>query len=153
MMQGGKPVYGRDWMAEIDFSSIVAGTSLALSAAFPDRQVHTGEIETGAEAGSFQVRMRSAGQVRQLGRRYQWSAVVEVVYSPEHAGMECYDMAHRLCIILQNITTPQGDLIRCTTCAWKVEENELCVSAGYDHTVYEPQMQEGMETLQIRQEG
>ena len=54
---------------------------------------------------------------------------------------------------LEDITTPAGDLVHCTSCEWSVEEGVLHVLVEYDHHVYTPSEQDLMETLNLEMEG
>ena len=54
---------------------------------------------------------------------------------------------------LEDITTPEGDLIHCTNCEWTIEEGVLHVLVSYDHHAYIPQEPVLMETLDIEMEG
>lgn len=54
-------------MSEISFNSIFDSVSLALHAAFPDRQIHGGRVEQGLTPGDFNVILPGAGLTREVG--------------------------------------------------------------------------------------
>lgn len=140
-------------MSEISYNSVFDGVSLLLHASFPDRQVHGGNVKQGIKNGDFNVVMPSAGQIKQLAQRFRRTPTVDVIYYPKAGAAECYDMADRLSILLQDIETPEGDLLHCTSCDWSVADGALHVLVGYTHHIYTPQEQIEMETLEIQQEG
>jgi hypothetical protein len=140
-------------MSEINFNSIYDGVSLALHAAFPDVQVHGGEVKQGLIPGDLNVIMPGAGNAKEVGQRYRRTPTVDVIYYPKEGRAECYDMAHRLTLVLGDITTPQGDLIHARSMDWNVTDDVLHMIVSYDHFVYIQQEQDMMETLTIKQEG
>ena len=142
-------------MSEINFNSIYDGVSLALHAAFPDRQIHGGEVKQGLKPGDFNVIMPGAGQIKQVGQRYRRTPTVDVIYYPKRnpCAAECHDMADRLTHILWSIQTPQGDTIHATSCECRVEDGVLHILLAYNHHIYIQRAQEPMETLEIKQEG
>lgn len=142
-------------MAEINFTSITDGVSLALHTAFPSCQVHGGDVKQGLEPGDFNVIMPGAGHSKEVGARYRRTPTVDVIYYPkEHPyNAECSDMAQQLTLLLGSITTPQGDIIHASSCEWQVDGGVLHVLLEYPHFAYIPQEQELMETLTISQEG
>lgn len=142
-------------MSEINFNSIYDGVSLALHAAFPDRQVHGGDVKQGLKPGDLNVVMPGAGHAKQVGQRYRRTPTVDVIYYPKSSpcSAECNDMADKLTHVLGSIQTPQGDIIHATSCEWRVDEGVLHILLEYDHHIYIPQVQEPMETLEIKQEG
>lgn len=142
-------------MSEINFNSIYDGVSLALHAAFPDRQVHGGEVRQGLKPGDLNVVMPGAAHAKQVGQRYRRTPTVDVLYYPKSnpCFAECNDMADKLTRVLGSIKTPQGDIIHASACDWRVDDGVLHILLEYDHHIYIPQMQEPMETLDIKQEG
>lgn len=142
-------------MSEINFNSIYDGVSLALHAAFPDRQVHGGEVKQGLKPGDFNVIMPGAVQTKQVGQRYRRTPTADVIYYPkgDPCEAECHDMADSLTRILGSIQTSQGDIIHATSCEWRVEDGVLHVLLAYDHHIYIQQVREPMETLEMKQEG
>ncbi len=141
-------------MSEINFNSIYDGVSLALHAAFPDRQVHGGNVKQGIKPGDFNVVMPGGGHSKQVGWRYRRTPTVDVIYYPKSnlCSAECNDMADTLTRVLGSIRTPQGDIIHSTACDWQVDDGVLHMLLVYDHHIYIPQAQEPMETLEIKQE-
>ena len=105
-------------MSEISFNSIFDGVSLALHAAFPDRQIHGGRVEQGLMPGDFNVILPGAGLTREVGQRQRRSPTVDVIYYPKGGAAECYDIADQLVPVLESITTPEGDLIHASSSAW-----------------------------------
>lgn len=140
-------------MSEINFNSIYDGVSLALHAAFPAAQVHGGNVKQGLKPGDLNVIMPSAGHTRQVGDRFFRTSTLDVIYYPKEGAAECCKVADTLTKALENITTPEGDLIHCTSCGWTMEEGVLHVLVRYDHHVYTPQEQTLMETMTIEMEG
>lgn len=141
-------------MSEINFNSIYDGVSLALHAVFPPPcKVHGGNVKQGLKPGDINVVMPTAGHVKQLGQRYERTPALDVIYYPRAGAAECYDMAHKLTTALQDITTPEGDLLHCTACEWTVTDGVLHVLVSYTHHVYTPVEQPLMETLTLKQEG
>lgn len=141
-------------MSEINFNSIYDGVSLALHAAFPDRQVYGEEVKQGLKPGDFNVVMLGGGHAKQVGRRYRRTPTVDVIYYPKSSpcSAEYNSMADQLTLVLGSIQTPQGDTIHATSCEWQVTEGVLHILLVYDHYIYIPQVQEPMETLEIKQE-
>lgn len=140
-------------MSEINFNSIYDGVSLALHAAFPDRQVHGGDVKQGLALGDFNVVMPSAGHAKEVGDRYKRTPMLDVIYYPVTGAAECYDVAHRLTTVLENIRTPEGDVVHAASLEWQITDDVLHVLVRYDHFIYIPQEQEFMETLTIEQKG
>lgn len=140
-------------MSEINFKSIYDGVSLALHAAFPAVQIHGGNVKQGLSPGDLNVVMPSAGHTRQVGSRYLRTPTLDVIYYPKNGAVECCEVADQLTVLLQDITTPEGDLIHCTNCEWTIEEGVLHVLVSYDHHIYTPREQVNMETLDIEMEG
>lgn len=143
-------------MSEISFSSIYDGVSLALHAAFPAVQVHGGNVKQGLSPGDLNVVMPSAASSKQMGQRYLRTPTLDVIYYPQDdkaITADCCAMAELLTAALQDITTPEGDLIHCTSCEWTIEEDVLHVVVSYDHHVYTPIEETLMETLQVEMEG
>lgn len=143
-------------MSEINFNSIYDGVSLALHAAFPDRQVHGGNVKQGLKPGDLNVLMPGAGHSKEVGLRYRRTPVVDVIYYPKdqkRLTAECYDMAQQLSLVLGSIVTPEGDTVHATSMECQTTDDVLHITARYDHfarTVPELVM---MGTLQIEQEG
>ncbi|MCB6365641.1 hypothetical protein LI291_05535 [Intestinibacillus massiliensis] len=140
-------------MSDINFSSIYDGVTLAVHAAFPAAHVYGGNVRQGIKPGDFNVIMPSAGHVKQVGRRYLRTPTLDVIYYPATGMGDCYQTADILVRVLESITTPEGDLIHCTSCEWSVDDGVLHVLVGYDHYTYTPLEQELMETLDIEMEG
>lgn len=141
-------------MSEISFNSIFDGVSLAVHAAFPaPRQVHGGEVKQGLKPGDFNITMPAGSHAQKVGPRYRRSHTLDVIYYPKQGNSECYDVADRLTAVLESITTPEGDTIHATSCAWTVTGGVLHVLVTYDHFVRAPQEHIMMETLKIEQEG
>lgn len=142
-------------MASINFNSIYDGVTLALHAAFPDSQVHGGNVKQGLNAGDFNVIMPGAGHTKEVGRRYRRTPELDVLYYPKTTpcAAECYDVAHQLMEVLGSIVTPEGDTIHATGLKWQVQDNVLHILVQYPHCIYIPLEQEAMETLTIKQEG
>ena len=55
--------------------------------------------------------------------------------------------------IRDSITTPEGDVIHCTSCEWSVEDGVLHILVSYDHYIYTPKDEDLMETLELEMEG
>lgn len=123
-------------MAEISYNSILDGVSLALKAAVPEADIYAGDVVQGLDTGDFNVVMRSAGEQRGLGRRRLRTPEVEVIYYPEQGMEECCAMAQRLSAALEDIVTPEGDALHCSSCTWTVEDQVLRLRAGYRHFVF-----------------
>lgn len=141
-------------MAEISFSSILDGVSLALKAAFPAADVYAGDVAQGLAEGDLNVVMTSAGHRKQLGRRCLRTPSLDVIYYPEQGMEECCGMAQRIISAIQDITTPEGDVLHSSSCQWAVEDNVLHVRAAYPHfTVDGGDGPAFMETLTMKQEG
>lgn len=142
-------------MSNINFGSIYDGVTLALHAAFPQSQVHGGNVKQGLNAGDFNVIMPGAEHTKEVGHRYRRTPELDVLYYPKTApcAAECYDVAHQLMAVLGSITTPEGDIIHASSLKWQVQDNVLHILVEYAHCVYIPQVQEAMGTLKIEQEG
>ncbi len=142
-------------MSEIKFNSIYDGVTLAIHAAFPDRQVHGGDVKQGLKPGDFNVVMPGAGHTKEVGQRYRRTPTVDVIYYPQSSpySAECNDVADALTRVLGSIQTPQGDMIHATACEWRVDEGVFHMLLSYDHHIYIPQTPEPMETLKIEQRG
>lgn len=140
-------------MSEISFKSIYDGVSLVLHTVFPAVQVHGGNVKQGINPGDLNVVMPSAGHARQVGERFFRTPTLDVIYYPKKGMAECCEVADTLTKALQDITTPEGDLLHCTNCGWNVEAGVLHVLVNYDHHIYIPQEPVLMETLDIEMEG
>ena len=140
-------------MSELNFNSILDGVSLALHAAFPASQVHGGNVKQGLKPGDFNVVMPSSEHTKEVGLRYRRIPAVEVFYYPSKGYVDCYDIAHQVAQALENITTPEGDIIHTTSCKWTITAEVLCISLRYDHFVRTVPEENNMETLTITQEG
>lgn len=140
-------------MSEISFKSIFDGVSLALHAAFPAVQVHDGNVKQGLNPGDLNVVMPSAGQSRQVGGRFFRTPTLDVIYYPKERAAECCEIADQLIMLLQDITTPEGDLVHCTNSEWSIEGDVLHVLVSYDYYAYIPREQVLMEILDIEMEG
>lgn len=141
-------------MSEINFNSIRDGVSLALHAAFPaPAQIHGGGVKQGLKAGDFNVVMPGAGHKQEVGQRYKRTPAVDVIYYPRKDTAECYDVADQLTAVLESITTPEGDIVRATSCTWSVTDGVLHMLLTYDHFVYRPREEVMMGELKIDQRG
>lgn len=141
-------------MSEIRWNSIFDGVSLALHAAFPDRQIHGGEVKQGLNPGDFNVVLPGGVQAQEVGRRYKRSPVVDVIYYPRTEDRaECLEVADVLAAVLEDITTPEGDLIHSTGYTWNADGGVLHVLLEYPHFVLAPQEAVKMETLNMNQRG
>lgn len=142
-------------MSNINFNSIYDGVSLALHVAFPECQVHGGNVKQGLKAGDFNVIMLSGGHSKEEGERYRRTPSLDVIYYPKTrpCAAECYDVAHRLMVVLGSITTPEGDIIHASSLKWQMQDNVLHILAEYAHCVYIPTEPVLMEDLTIKQEG
>lgn len=140
-------------MSEIDFNSVYDGVTLALRAAFPDSNIYGGSTDQNVDPGDLNVIMPSAGHIREVGTRHRRTPILDVIYYSSGDPSECYDMAHKLAVVLQSITTPEGDTLNCTSCDWTVDDDVLHVQVGYDHFIYTPTDPDYMGALQIEQEG
>lgn len=140
-------------MSEINFNSVYDGVSLALRAAYPDRNIYGGSTEQNVEPGDLNVIMLSSGHIKEVGTRHRRTPILDVIYYSSGSTAECCDMAHQIVVILQSISTPEGDTLNCTACDWSIEDGVLHIRVGYDHFVYTPIEPDYMETLQIQQEG
>lgn len=140
-------------MSNLDFSSIYDGVSLALHRAIPTAQVHGGDVQQGLKPGDLNVIMPSAGHTRQVGSRYLRTPTLGVIYYPKEGMAECYRTADVLVRALEDITTPEGDVIHCTSCEWSVEDGVLHILVSYDHYIYTPKDEDFMETLELEMEG
>lgn len=140
-------------MSEISFNSIFDGVSLAIHAAFPDRQIHGGRVEQGLMPGDFNVILPGAGLTREVGQRQRRSPTVDVIYYPQGGAAESYAMADRLIPVLESISTPEGDCIHATSCDWNWTDDVLHMILTYDHFAYLPREEVKMETLQTKEEG
>ena len=143
-------------MSEISINSIYDGVSLALHAAFPDRQVHGRNVTQGLKPGDLNVVLPGGGHSKQVGPRWRRTPLVDVIYYPtdlKKAPEECNRMAQDLSLVLGDITTPEGDTIHATGIDWQVADGVLHVTATYDHFVRIVPELDMMETLRIEQEG
>lgn len=140
-------------MSEISFNSVFDGVSLALHRAFPDRQIHGGEVKQGLEDGDFNVTLPGGSQTPETGPRRRRNVTVDVIYYPRKDRAECLDMAGQLAALLEDITTPEGDLLHAAECEWTVTGGVLHVLLRYPHFVYTPREDVKMETLDIDQRG
>lgn len=140
-------------MSEISFNSVYDGVSLALHKAFPDRQIHGGEVKQGLEDGDFNVVLPGGSQTPETGLRRRRNLTVDVIYYPRKDQAECLDVAGQLAALLEDITTPEGDLLHSAGCEWTVSGGVLHVLLSYPHFVYTPQENVKMETLDIDQRG
>ncbi len=91
--------------------------------------------------------MLSASQNKQVGRRFARSPLLDVLYYPKCGALECCSVADPLAMALQNITTPEGDVIHCTSNRLEIVDGVLHMQVQYDHHIYSPQERTSMETL------
>ena len=141
-------------MSEISFNSIFDGVTLALHAAFPaPARIFGEEVKQDLKSGDFNVIMPGAGHDLELTGRYKRTPTLDVIYYPKCGKAECYDVADQLTTVLESITTPEGDVVHATSCAWTVTGGVLHVLVEYDHFVYKPREDVMMETLTIDQRG
>lgn len=141
-------------MSEISFNSIRDGVTLALHAAFPAPvQIHGGDAKQGVKAGDFNVVMPGAGHHLEVGQRYKRTPILDVIYYPRKDNAECYEVADRLAVVLESITTPEGDVVHATSCEWSVTDGVLHMLVAYDHFAYRPREEIMMGELKIDQRG
>lgn len=88
-----------------------------------------------------------------MGYRYKRTPTLDVIYYPKAGVAECCDVAHQLTTVLENIRTPEGDVVHAASLEWQITDDVLHVLVRYDHFIYIPQEQEFMETLTIEQKG
>lgn len=138
-------------MAEISFNQVYDGVTLTLHRAFPKARIHGGSVEQGLKDGDFNVLPLSANHTAEIGSRASRRPLFDVIYYPSRAGgrAECLQIADKLPQILSTITTPNGDVLHCTTFDITIEEDALHATVGYTHFVYTPQEQETMNHLYI----
>ena len=143
-------------MSEINFNSIYDGISLALHTAFPDVQIHGGEVKQGCKPGDFNVIMPSINHSKAVGERFERTPVVDVIYYLRRAGTsEALSTAHMITRVLQSITTPEGDVVHAAACEITMDDGTGTLHAllQYPHFGWYPKTLENMETLKVIEEG
>ncbi|MFR8334406.1 MAG: DUF6838 family protein [Oscillospiraceae bacterium] len=112
-------------MSEISFSSICDGVSLR-STPFSSVQVHGGNVKQGLNPGDLNVIMPSAGNYPPGRTRFLRAPTLDVIYRERGKWRgSAARAAETLVHALEDITTPEGDLVHCTSCEWSVEEGVL----------------------------
>ncbi len=138
-------------MAEISTRAVMNGITSTLRGAYPDAVISKEEVTQGMEIGAFIVSLISSDQAPLLGRRYHREPMFEVRYFGDSDGA-CTGVADNLSILLETITTPDGDLLRGTGIDWRVEDNVLQFFVRYPYTARIVTEQDFMETLRIQEE-
>ncbi len=139
-------------MAEISYSGIYDGVTLALHKAFPQCKIHGGKtVEQGLSAGSFNVLPISTNHSKQLGNRSSRGVMFDVIYYTDGTRENGLAMAENLPQVLELITTPQGDKIRCDAVNCELVDEVLHCTVSYPHFTYTPTEKTPMETLTIQE--
>lgn len=136
-------------MAEISYTSIFDGVTLALHRAFLSVQIHGDEVEQGLSPGDFNVLPITPQHSGQMGARASRSITFDVIYYATEKGgrEECLGKAHILPQVLAAITTPEGDVVHGTGFQINIEDDVLHCIVSYPHFVYKPSDEDKIETL------
>ena len=139
---------------ELDYNQIFDGITLALHAAFPDKQIFGGTVRQGVQPGDLNVVPVNINETAQIGTRAQRTAIFDVIYYPPDAqSMEaCLDMQHKITQALGTVTTPNGDKVHCLRFSCTIEDVLHC-TATYPHFVYKAVATDKMEHLTVESTG
>lgn len=140
-------------MSEISTGKIIDGITLALRTAYPDYQIESDTIEQGLTPPAFLVLLVDVEQVRRVGERWRRLPRFDILYFPMKGQEECYAVADNLCMALELITLPGGDLLRGTEISYEVTDGVLHFMISYNHFVYRPTEETYMGDLTIKQGG
>lgn len=143
-------------MSEINFNSIYDGVSLALHAAFPDAQIHGGNVAQGIKPGDFNVVVPILNHSDEVGHRFKRTPVVNVIYYMNGGNnADALSVVHKLTEVLRSITTPQGDVVHASSYEISIDDTEgvAILLLKYPHFGRYPQTLENMETLKVIEEG
>lgn len=122
-------------MSEISTKHILDGITLALRVEYPDCGIYDGEVQQGLLPGDFNVILVTASQQQIVGERYRRTPLFDVLYYPKGGNEECYAVADRLCMLLQCIRLPGGDLLRGRDMDFDVVDDVLHFRVRYPHFV------------------
>ena len=76
-----------------------------------------------------------------------------MLYFSDNSNAECAAVADNLCMVLDTITTPGGDILHGSGMTWSIEDFVLHFLVSYNHNVIRPNEQITMETLDFQEEG
>jgi hypothetical protein len=138
-------------MSEISTQAVIDAITLALRAAYPTAHILDDEAKQGITPGAFIVTLVSAGQRQIRGPLYGRTPLFDVIYFSDNSAEECAAVADALCMALDMVTTPGGDLLRGTGMEWRIDEDVLHFMVGYGHHVLRETEQDFMETLKIQE--
>jgi hypothetical protein len=136
-------------MAEIDFTQIFDGVTLALHRAFPTVNIHGETVDQDLHPGDFNVLPIAPSHTAQMGARAKKAITFDVIYYPTNSGgrSECLERANELPGILGTITTPNGDKVHCYKFEHTIDDEVLHCIVTYQYFVYSSESKDAMETI------
>ena len=140
-------------MAEISTQAVIDAITLALRAAYPNATILDDEATQGITPGAFIVTMVSADQHPLVGPRHSRAPLFDVVYFSDNSSAECVRIADALCLQLEAVTTPGGDLLHGTGISWRIEDYVLHFLVGYPYHTRQELDPYFMETLTMTNGG
>ena len=138
-------------MAEISFTQVFDGVTLALHAAFPSALIHGGIVKQDLRPGDFNVIPLTPSHAAKMGSRFQRTNTFDVIYYPTDTGgrAECLEKANVLPGVLGTITTPNGDKVHCYKFESNIEDDAMHCVVSYVHFAYKVSTGDSMETLSL----
>ena len=140
-------------MAEISTQAVIDAITLALRAAYPTATILDDEATQGITPGAFIVTLVSADQRPLTGLRHRRTPLFGVIYFSNNSSAECARIADALCLQLEAVTTPGGDLLHGTGISWRIEDYALHFLVGYPYNIRLETEQYYMETLTLTKGG
>lgn len=142
-------------MAQINTQAIINAITLKLREAYPDaaRVIDDDNAPQCIKPGAFLVNLISAGQTQTNPHRFHRSPQFDVLYFSKDSNTECSAVADDLCLILDTVTTPGGDILHGSGMTWSIEDFVLHFIVSYNHNVIRPHEQITMENLKFQEGG
>lgn len=141
-----------DTVQVVTVNSIRDGVILALSLLFPDMDIYGEKIPEGFEAPCFFVKLLTAGQDKEIDRRYKRSYAFDIHFFPKghDYNREGHEMAERLYDALRMVSI-DGALYRGTGMNHEIVDDTLHFLVDFNIRVAE-QKQENPKMKILKQE-
>lgn len=136
------------------FNEVIDAICLAISKAFPDREIYTEQVKQGFSTPCFFVTCINPKESRFLGDRFQHKGKYEINYFPngENPNREIVEVSETLSDILETLEVKEG-LMRGTKMESTISDGVLSFLVNYDYFVYKGvTKKEAMEKLQAKTE-
>lgn len=140
-------------MAQIDTQAIIDAITLKLRTEYPNAVIDHEDAPQGITPGAILVNLTNAGQSQLNPHRFHRSPQFDVLYFSDNSNADCAAVADNLCMVLETVTTPAGDVLHGSGMTWSVEDFVLHFLVSYNHNVIRPTERITMENLKFQEEG